>query len=166
MGLVRVPHSVDRSAGHSAGGRRRGGRKLRRSAAKQKRRVVQAATTVELYGTFSERGCAEGNRSAARCQQLVGFESIQTTGCWDVPARARSARPSALSSFDLSRHFACPLRHNPRCRLPPFKLEDVCQFVRQPFFSTSARFDRQQQMVAIRRTARPHDHARFSLCVG
>jgi len=49
---------------------RRGGRKLRRSAAKQKRRVVQAATTVELYGTFSERGCAEGNRSATRCQQL------------------------------------------------------------------------------------------------
>lgn len=50
-------------------------------------------------------------------------------------------------------------------RLLPFKLEDVCQFVRQHFFSTSARFDRQQQMIAIGCPARPHDHARFSLCV-
>lgn len=38
------------------------------------------------FKAFSERGWAEGNRSATRCQQLDGFDSIQTTGCWDLSA--------------------------------------------------------------------------------
>jgi hypothetical protein len=56
-----------------------------------------------FYGTFSERGCTEGNRSAARCQQLVGFESIQTTGCWELPSRARSARRAVRPSGEWER---------------------------------------------------------------
>jgi hypothetical protein len=73
---VGIPLAEGGAAGGSCAAQRR------RRSAEWSRQQPQS----NFYGTFSERGCAEGNRSATRCQQLVVFESIQTTGCCDLSA--------------------------------------------------------------------------------